>query len=63
MLSVRYIYLIAPMIKAMQELSEHNNKLEKENKQQKDKIEQFQLELKEIKGWIEQIKESSKQNN
>jgi predicted RNase H-like nuclease (RuvC/YqgF family) len=63
MLSVLYIYLIAPMIKAMQELSEHNNKLEKENKQQKDKIEQFQLELKEIKGWIEQIKESSKQNN
>lgn len=61
MLSVRYTDLITPMIKGMQELSEQNNKLEKENKQQNDKINQLQFELKEIKSWIEQIKESSKQ--
>lgn len=60
MLSVRYTDLIAPMIKGMQELTIQNKKFEEKNNQQKERIDQLQLELNEIKSWMKQIKESDK---
>lgn len=60
MLSVRYTDLIAPIIKAIQELTVQNKKLEKNNKLQTDKIDQLLLELKEIKSRIGQNEEFNK---
>lgn len=54
MLSVRYNDLLAPVINSIQELAKSNDQLQKSNSAQKERIDQLESDLSQIKNWMQQ---------
>ncbi len=55
MLTLRYNDLIAPLIKSIQELTQSKLELQQANSAQKERIDQLESDLSQIKQWIEQL--------